>query len=105
MKVVNAVKLKEEVDYESLCRKLEYHVDYLTSETDRQQKLRENEKEQLEKKMKEKEAFLVETEKKFSVKCEVSFISLFCFWNTIFISCCNNFVYVTIFLKKKKTIY
>ncbi|URE05755.1 KISc [Musa troglodytarum] len=70
MKVVNAVKLKEEVDYESLCRKLEYHVDYLTSETDRQQKLRENEKEQLEKKLKEKEAFLVETEKKFSVKYE-----------------------------------
>ncbi|KAJ8504730.1 hypothetical protein OPV22_005616 [Ensete ventricosum] len=70
MKVVNAVKLKEEVDYESLCRKLEYHVDYLTSETDRQQKLRENEKEQLEKKLKEKEALLVETEKKFSVKYE-----------------------------------
>ncbi|CAL9094796.1 unnamed protein product [Musa textilis] len=70
MKVVNAVKLKEEVDYESLCRKLEYHVDYLTSETDRQQKLRENEKEQLEKKLKEKEAFLVETEKQFSVKYE-----------------------------------
>ncbi|CAL9753347.1 unnamed protein product [Musa acuminata subsp. burmannicoides] len=70
MKVVNAVKLKEEVDYESLCRKLEYHVDYLTSETDRQQKLRENEKEQLEKKLKENETFLVETEKKFSVKYE-----------------------------------
>ncbi|KAG6503848.1 hypothetical protein ZIOFF_036172 [Zingiber officinale] len=61
MKVVNTVKLKEEVDYESLCKKLEYHVDYLTSETDRQQKLREIEREQMEKKLKEQEALIVET--------------------------------------------
>lgn len=70
MKVVNTVKLKEEVDYESLCRKLEYHVDYLTSETDRQQKLREVEREQMEKKLKEQEALIVETEKKFAGKYE-----------------------------------
>ncbi|WOL00045.1 armadillo repeat-containing kinesin-like protein 1 isoform X2 [Canna indica] len=70
MKVVNTIKLKEEVDYESLCRKLEYHVDYLTSETDRQQKFREIEKEQMEKKLKEQEAFTIEAEKSFAVKYE-----------------------------------
>ncbi|RVW97760.1 Kinesin-like protein KIN-UC [Vitis vinifera] len=38
MKIVNMVKLKEEFDYESLCRKLEKQVDQLTEEIERQQK-------------------------------------------------------------------
>lgn len=78
MKIVNTVKLKEEVDYESLCRKLEYHVDYLTSETDRQQKLREVEKEQMEKRLREQEALVIEAEKSFAIKYEVSSASSFC---------------------------
>ncbi|XVE68810.1 hypothetical protein DITRI_Ditri09bG0100200 [Diplodiscus trichospermus] len=44
MKIVNVVKVKEEFDYESLCRKLETQVDHLTSEIDRQQKFRERDK-------------------------------------------------------------
>jgi kinesin family protein 5 len=47
MKIVNMVKLKEEFDYESLCRKLENQVDHLTAEIERQQKLREDDKHEL----------------------------------------------------------
>lgn len=53
MKIVNMVKLKEEFDYESLCRKLENQVDYLTAEVERQQKLREDDKKELEKRLRE----------------------------------------------------
>ncbi|KAL9422228.1 hypothetical protein AB3S75_034485 [Citrus x aurantiifolia] len=53
MKVVNMVKLKEEFDYESLCRKLETQVDHLTAEIERKQKLRENDKCELEKLLRE----------------------------------------------------
>lgn len=74
MKIVNTVKLKEEVDYETLYRKLEYQVDYLTSELDRQQKLRVNEKVHMEKELKEYEATLAEIERNFAVKSEVFFI-------------------------------
>jgi kinesin family protein 5 len=35
------VKLKEEFDHESLCRKLEAQVDHLTAEIEREKKLRE----------------------------------------------------------------
>ncbi|KAL5735028.1 hypothetical protein ACOSP7_032889 [Xanthoceras sorbifolium] len=57
MKIVNMVKLKEEFDYESLCRKLETQVDHLTAEIDRQQKLRENDKYKLEKRLTECQNF------------------------------------------------
>ncbi|KAK0592250.1 hypothetical protein LWI29_015750 [Acer saccharum] len=53
MKIVNMVKLKEEFDYESLCRKLETQVDHLTAEIERKQKLRENDKHELEKRLRE----------------------------------------------------
>lgn len=53
MKVVNMVKLKEEFDYESLCRKLETQVDHLTAEIERKQKLTENDKCELEKLLRE----------------------------------------------------
>ncbi|TXG49466.1 hypothetical protein EZV62_025341 [Acer yangbiense] len=53
MKIVNMVKLKEEFDYESLCRKLETQVDHLTAEIERKQKLRENDKQELEKRLRE----------------------------------------------------
>ncbi|KAJ1298749.1 hypothetical protein BS78_01G477300 [Paspalum vaginatum] len=55
MKVVNTMKLKEEVDYEILYKKMEREVDRLTSEMERQQKLMQNEKMQLNKKLKESE--------------------------------------------------
>ncbi|XP_048572230.1 kinesin-like protein KIN-UA isoform X3 [Triticum urartu] len=58
MKIVNTIRLKEEVDYETLYKKVEDEVDHLTSEMERQQKLRQREKMQLEKRLKESEAFL-----------------------------------------------
>ncbi|XP_044508679.1 kinesin-like protein KIN-UC isoform X5 [Mangifera indica] len=51
MKIVNMVKLKEEYDYESLCRKLETQVDQLIAEIERQQKIQENDKNELEKQL------------------------------------------------------
>uniref|UniRef100_A0A0E0NPU0 Kinesin-like protein n=1 Tax=Oryza rufipogon TaxID=4529 RepID=A0A0E0NPU0_ORYRU len=58
MKIVNTIRIKEEVDYESLYKKVEHEVDHLTSEMERQQKLKNSEKMQLEKKLKESEASL-----------------------------------------------
>ncbi|KAJ0967303.1 hypothetical protein J5N97_024220 [Dioscorea zingiberensis] len=62
MKVVNMMKLREEIDYDSLCKKLESQVDNLTCEIERQQKLRDDEKEQVEKKLKDYETLLSEAE-------------------------------------------
>ncbi|KAL6645194.1 hypothetical protein ACP70R_016802 [Stipagrostis hirtigluma subsp. patula] len=53
MKIVNTIKLKEEVDYEILYKKMEREVDRLTSEMEREQKLRQREKMQLDKKLEE----------------------------------------------------
>lgn len=53
MKIVNMVKLKEEFDYESLCRTLETQVDRLTAEFERQQKLFKNDKFKLEKQLRD----------------------------------------------------
>ncbi|XP_030550484.1 kinesin-like protein KIN-UC isoform X2 [Rhodamnia argentea] len=53
MKIVNMTKLREEFDYESLCRKLESQVDHLTAEVERLEKLRENDKGKLERQLKE----------------------------------------------------
>ncbi|KAF0914639.1 hypothetical protein E2562_030700 [Oryza meyeriana var. granulata] len=58
MKIVNTIRIKEEVDYESLYKKVEREVDHLTSEMERQQKLKNSEKMQLERKLKESEASL-----------------------------------------------
>ncbi|KAI9071477.1 hypothetical protein K1719_046561 [Acacia pycnantha] len=63
MKIVNKVKLREEVDYEALCRKLENQVDLLTAEVERQQKFRENEKYMLDKQLKQCQDALIETKK------------------------------------------
>ncbi|XP_022134077.1 kinesin-like protein KIN-UC isoform X2 [Momordica charantia] len=62
MKIVNMIKLKEEFDYESLCRKLENQVDNLTAEVDRQQKFREIEKHKLEKQLRDCQSSLAEAE-------------------------------------------
>ncbi|KAK9913187.1 hypothetical protein M0R45_037011 [Rubus argutus] len=53
MKIVNTVKLKEEFDYESQCRKLESQVDNLTAEFERQLKLRDSKKYELERQLTE----------------------------------------------------
>lgn len=76
MKVVNIVKTREEFDYESLCRKLEYQVDYLTAEMERQKKNQETEKAQMEERLTVCEMSLMEAKKNHSVKYEVIFLSL-----------------------------
>ncbi|KAG8073508.1 hypothetical protein GUJ93_ZPchr0006g42140 [Zizania palustris] len=58
MKIVNKIRIKEEVDYEILYKKVEREVDHLMSEIERQQKLSYTEKMQLEIKLKESEASL-----------------------------------------------
>lgn len=76
MKVVNTVKLKEEFDYESLCRTLENQVDHLNAEIDRQQKLREKDNNEIEKKLKEFQKSSAEAEKSLVVRTEVIFFFL-----------------------------
>lgn len=78
MKVVNMVKLKEEFDYESLCRKLEIQVDHLSAEVDRQQKLRENDKNELKKLLEEFENSSAEAGRRFTATSEV-FVSVILF--------------------------
>ncbi|KAH6838263.1 Armadillo/beta-catenin repeat family protein / kinesin motor family protein [Perilla frutescens var. hirtella] len=70
MKVVNTVKLKEEFDYESLCRKLETQVDHLSAEVDRHQKLRETDKNEMRKLLEEFEKSSAEAQKSFVVSSE-----------------------------------
>ncbi|KAJ6849918.1 kinesin-like protein KIN-UA [Iris pallida] len=70
MKIVNNLKLKEEFDYESHCRKLEYRVDQLTADIERQQKFRDTEKVEMEERLKECEMSLAEAEKFRSEKFE-----------------------------------
>ncbi|WCJ19273.1 Kinesin-like protein KIN-UC [Euphorbia peplus] len=70
MKIVNMVKLKEEFDYESLCWKLETQVDHLTEEVERERKLRQNEKSDLEEQLKGCQASLAEMKKKIAPRSE-----------------------------------
>ncbi|CAI9767485.1 unnamed protein product [Fraxinus pennsylvanica] len=70
MKVVNTVKLKEEFDYESLCRTLENQVDHLNAEIDRQQKLREKDNNEMEKKLQKFQKSSAEAEKSLVARTE-----------------------------------
>ncbi|KAK9158587.1 hypothetical protein Scep_005161 [Stephania cephalantha] len=70
MTMVNTVKLKEEFDYESLCRKLEQQVDYLTAETERQKKQREDDKEKMERKINECQNSFIEAERNLAARSE-----------------------------------
>lgn len=67
------IKLKEEFDYESLCRKLENQVDLLTAEAERQKKLRENDKNDLENRLKQCQESYAEAEKIHVTRSEVVF--------------------------------
>lgn len=71
MKVVNLLKLKEEFDYESLCRKLENHVDHLTAEIDRQLKLRDKERIEMERSFRECQESFAKAEKSLVARSEV----------------------------------
>lgn len=70
MKVVNVVKLKEEFDYEGLCRNLENEVEHLNVEIDRQQKMRDNDKIELDRKLAEYQKSFAEAEKCWVARSE-----------------------------------
>lgn len=81
MKVVNTIKLKEEVDYENLYKKMEREVDQLTSEMERQQKLLKSEKMLMDKKLKETERSFHDLRVTSSMQIEVSFTAyVLCFF-------------------------
>lgn len=65
------LKLKEEFDYESLCRKLENQVDFLTAEVERKQKLREDDKYELEKQLRECQESFAEAKSNLITRSEV----------------------------------
>ncbi|KAI7987269.1 Kinesin-like protein KIN-UC [Camellia lanceoleosa] len=71
MKVVNVLKLKEEFDYESFWWKLENQVEHLTVEIDRQQKLRDNDRVEMEKNLRECQKSFAEAEKSLVTRSEV----------------------------------
>lgn len=71
MKVVNVVKLKEEFDYEGLCRQLESQVDELTAEIERQKRSREDDRCELEKRHKECQDAISATETTLRKRSEV----------------------------------
>ncbi|MQL79357.1 hypothetical protein Taro_011794 [Colocasia esculenta] len=83
MKVVNMVKYKVEFDYESQCRKLQEQVDSLTEESERQQKFRSKEKEQMEEKLKICENSLAELEKNLTLKSEQHQLESFTYQKTL----------------------
>lgn len=70
MKIVNTVKLREEFDYENLCRKLEIQVEHLSVEVDRQQKFRANEQMAMEKKLRECQKSFTEAERSIVARSE-----------------------------------
>lgn len=74
MKVVNTMKLKEEVDYEILYKKMEREVDQLTSEMERQQKVIRSEKMQMDKRLKESERSFHDLRMTSNMQIEVSFM-------------------------------
>ena len=76
IKIVNTVKLKEDFDYESLCRKLENQVDLLTAEVERRQKLRENDRNELEKELRECQDSFGEVKKNLITRSEVVVFSM-----------------------------
>lgn len=71
MRIVNMVKLKEEFDYESQCRKLENQVDHLTAQFERQQKLLDSNKLELERQLKECQDSFAEAKTNLSTKSQV----------------------------------
>ncbi|XP_031105853.1 kinesin-like protein KIN-UC isoform X2 [Ipomoea triloba] len=70
MKIVNTVKVKEEFDYERLCRKLETQVDHLIAQIDMQQKLRSNDQIEMERKLRDSQTLFAEAEKNLVARSE-----------------------------------
>jgi kinesin family protein 5 len=71
MKVENMVKLKEEFDYKSLCRRLEAELDRLVAENERQVKAREDTEDDSARSLEEARQSVFEAERKLASALEV----------------------------------
>jgi kinesin family protein 5 len=71
MKVENMVKLKEEFDYKSLCRKLEVDLDRLMAENERQAKALSDIEEEMQRRIDEAQLVAEEAQKDLREAMEV----------------------------------
>lgn len=71
MKILNMVKLREDFDYERLCRKLELQIDHLTAEIERQQHSKDDDIRGLEKRLRDCQDSSAEANKNLVKKSEV----------------------------------
>ncbi len=76
MKVENMVKLKEEFDYKSLCRRLETELDRLVAENERQIKAREDNEDDSARSLEEAQQCVFEAESKLASALEVRYCCL-----------------------------
>lgn len=76
MKVENMVKLKEEFDYKSLCRRLETELDRLVAENERQSKAREDNEDECARRLDEARQTVFEAESRLATALEVCYIHL-----------------------------
>lgn len=65
------MKLREEFDYKSLCRKLETDLDRLIAENERQTKMIFEAEEEMQRKAEEAQTSVLETEKRLQASLEV----------------------------------
>uniref|UniRef100_A0A7I4F6W3 Protein ARMADILLO REPEAT KINESIN1 n=1 Tax=Physcomitrium patens TaxID=3218 RepID=A0A7I4F6W3_PHYPA len=70
MKVENMVKLKEEFDYKSLCRRMEAELDRLVAENERQVKARQENDEELDRVVEESRQLVMEAENRLQTALE-----------------------------------
>lgn len=70
MRVENMVKLREEFDYKSLCRKLETDLDRLIAENERQTKMMLEAEEEMQSKAEEARTLVMEIEKRLQASLE-----------------------------------
>ncbi|CAM6042255.1 unnamed protein product [Sphagnum compactum] len=76
MKVENMVKLKEEFDYKSLCRRLETELDRLVAENERQIKAREDNEDDSARSLEEAQQCVFEAESKLASALEAEITKL-----------------------------
>lgn len=76
MKVENMVKLKEEFDYKSLCRRLEAELDRMTAENERLVKIREDTEDECARQLDDARQDVYEAESKLAHALEVCLNSL-----------------------------
>lgn len=97
MKVENMVKLKEEFDYKSLCRRLETDLDRLIAENERQSQAVLDAEEEMDQKIAEAQHSVMEAEKKLATTLEVisclQHISVHSFFFMKDLTVCMSFIF------------